>query len=422
MGAPPGGPDDKVAPKILGTVPESVGVYPGWKHDVEFRFDEVVSEGSTPSQGFGTGDLEKLILLSPSKEIPYVHWKRDRITVSPREGWKADRVYRIELLPGVLDLRRNRTDSSRVLTFSTGGELPTDTIRGTVIDWVTDRAARGALVELILPDSLVYRTLSDSGGRFSIGPLPRGDYRVYGVIDQNKNLRRERREAYDSTALPAGTLIAAPLWLLPRDTVGPRMQTLTPNDSLSATISFSQQLDPYQPPESLAVSLRLQSDSSPVTFRYLLPKSVDDSLQKLERARADSIRAAAEAAADTTPKPAVQPPPVKPVPPSLPASPRSGTPSKDDPVMDSLIHSRPALFDKLILRVDSAFVPNTKYLLEVRGIRSAAGVAADARGVLAIPKPKPVATPAADSTAFPTDSLAPPADSTAPSPFQPAGP
>ncbi len=406
MGAPPGGPDDKVAPRLIGTVPESVGVYPDWNHDVEFRFDEVVNEGNSPSQGFGTGDLEKLFLVSPSREIPYIHWKRDRITVRPREGWKPNRVYRIEMLPGVTDLRRNRMDSTTVLTFSTGGDLPTDTINGMALDWVAGRPAVNALVEFVLPDSLIYRTLTDSAGRFQIGPLPRGDYRVFAAVDQNKNLRRERREAYDSTALPAGGRTASPLWLIPRDTVGPRIQTLTPNDSLSATVTFSQQLDPWQPPESLAVRFLLQADSSPVRFRSLLPKSVDDSLQKRAREVADSVRAANDttkpvAAPGRAPKP--QPAEGPPV--------RGG--GKGDPVVDSVLHSRPELYDKLVLRVDSAFTPNTKYVLEVRGIRSAAGVPNDARGVLATPKPKPVPEAPTDSLAAPRDSLTPRADSTA---------
>ncbi|HSB53346.1 MAG TPA: Ig-like domain-containing protein, partial [Gemmatimonadales bacterium] len=216
MGAPPGGPPDKVAPKLLATVPESVGVYPGWKRDVEFRFDEIVSEGSSPNQGLGTGDLEKLILLSPSSKVPVIHWHRDRITVRPKEGWKPNRVYRIELLPGIADLRRNRLDTTTVLTFSTGGAVPTDTLRGLAIDWVQGRVAVGALVELILrPDSLVYRAITDSAGRFDVGPLPSGEYLVYGVIDQNHDQRRGRRESYDSAVVAAGKSVPA-LWLIPR--------------------------------------------------------------------------------------------------------------------------------------------------------------------------------------------------------------
>lgn len=392
IGSPSGGPEDKVAPQILATRPESTGAYPAWDQDVEFTFDEVVSEGSSASMGLGTGDLEKLILLSPSAGVPVVHWKRDRITVRPREGWKRNRVYRVELLPGVVDLRRNKSDTTVVLTFSTGGEPPTDTLRGLAIDWVAGKPARLALIELVLlPDSLVYRAVADSGGRFALGPLPRGAWRAFGAIDQNRNLRRDRRESFDSVEVAAGTTSVAPLWLIPRDTLGARLTSLSPSDSLSAVATFSQPLDPGQPFDSIDATLRLQSDSSVVPFRSLLPKPVDDSLQHLRRLQEDSLRAAR----DTTRRDSA----AAPRPPAAPAPAESRPAAAGDAVTDSIIASRPALFDKLVLRVDSAFRADTKYVLEIRRIRSAAGVEGSAKNVLAIPKPPPPRPAPADSVA-----------------------
>jgi hypothetical protein len=409
MGPPPGGPDDKVPPKLLATVPESIGVYPGWHNDVEFRFDEVISEGSTPSMGLGTGDLERLILLSPTRAVPVIHWKRDRITVRPREGWRSNRVYRIQLLPGLQDLRRNKTDTTTVITFSTGGELPTDTLRGLVIDWVAGKVALNALVEMILaPDSLTYRTLTDSGGRFTIGPLPRGQWTIFGVIDQNHNLQRERRENYDSAVVVAGTSVVPALWLIPRDTLGPRIQSITPNDSVSATVAFTEPLDPWQRFDSLVVKFLLQKDSTRVAYRSLLPKPVDDSLQKVAASRADSLRAAADTTRHDTL--AVRRPPPIPVRPKPGAGRPGQEPAPHDAQADSIIKSRPALFDKLVLRVDTAFAPEARYQLEIAGIRSAAGVAGDAKSGFVVPKPKPPPTlPPGDSTAQRVDSMpAPP--------------
>ncbi|HWA57184.1 MAG TPA: Ig-like domain-containing protein [Gemmatimonadales bacterium] len=415
MGPPAGGAPDKVPPKLVATTPESVGVYPGWKNDVEFRFDEIVSEGSSPNFGLGTGDLEKLILLSPSGKVPVIKWHRDRITVRPREGWQPNRVYRVELLPGLVDLRRNKLDTTAVLTFSTGGELPTDTLRGIAIDWVQGRVAIGALVELILqPDSLVYRAVTDSGGRFTVGPLPGGEYLVYAVIDQNHDQRRGRRESYDSAVVAAGKPVPA-LWLIPRDTVGPRITQVAPGDSVSAVIGFGGPLAPDQRFDSSNVSLRRQSDSAPVPFRSVLVKELDDSLQRLARARADSLRIAA----DTTIPDSLKFRPARPLAPKAPAPALPGAPRvRVDVVAESILKSRPKLAQSLVLRVDSAFVPETKYLVEFRGIRSAAGVAGDAKGVLVIPKrppPPPVDTTRADSTrkpnipgkGLPADSLRP---------------
>jgi hypothetical protein len=416
MGAPPGGPADKAPPKLIGTVPESTAAYPGWKSDVEFRFDEVISEGGSPNIGTGTGDLEKLIILSPTQQIPVVKWKRDRIAVRPREGWKPDRVYRVELLPGVIDLRRNRSDTTVVLTFATGGPPPADTIRGLVLDWAAGKPARQALVELyILPDSLVYRTRADSSGRFVMGPLPRAGWTVYGVIDQNNNHRRESREAWDSTVIAPGTTTAGVLWTIPRDTIPPRITTITADDSLKATITFSLPLDPTQAPESLGFSLLTQQDSLPVAYLSLLPKPTDDSIARTRQAQRDSATADTTVA-DTTAGGAKPARPVKARPPRTPVDTAPPSPARVE--ADSILRSRPALYDKLVLRVERPFVAEGRYLIEIRGIRSVAGVTGDARGVLAIPKPRAIIPLASDTAATGADSTRPAGDSSrvAPSP------
>ncbi|MBL8980362.1 MAG: hypothetical protein JNM53_18265, partial [Gemmatimonadetes bacterium] len=87
--------------------------------------------------------------------------------------------------------------------------------------------------------------------------------------------------------------------------------------------------------------------------------------------------------------------------------PEAGAAARDS-LTERVIASRPRLFDKLVLRVDSAWTPEARYLVEIRGIRSAAGVAGDAKNVLAVPKPPPPPPAPKDSTA--TDStLAQPA-------------
>jgi len=235
--APPGGPPDKKPPTLTSVFPDSLAVIPDFKGNVEFRFDEVISEGSTPSTGRGTGDLEKLVILSPTNRFPDVSWHRRRITVHPAEGWKPNRVYRVELLPGITDVRQNRSKVERVVTFTTGAELPHDTVSGRVFDWKAGNPAVAALVEAILqPDSLPYRTLADSAGHFTIGPLPKGEYLVYAVLDQNRNFRRDLREAFDTVRLKPESLQAAKaeLYAFVHDTLPPRILQITPMDSVTA--------------------------------------------------------------------------------------------------------------------------------------------------------------------------------------------
>lgn len=363
MEPPPGGPPDRAPPHLLTVSPDSGAVLPKFHGAVEFRFDEVISEGGVANQGLGTGDLERLVLLSPSTRVPKVRWRRDRVTVAPAEGWKPNRIYRIELLPGITDLRRNRSDTGAVLTFSTGASTPTTVLTGVVVDWTTRRPAVAALVEaVLLPDSLPYRTLADSNGKFKFGPLPSGDYIVYGILDQNRDLRRGNREAYDSIRVAAAATDAGELWAFVHDTTPVRIDTIAASDSVSALIRFSQMLDPKQSLAAAAIRLRHLPDSAVVAVASLLPQALDDSLYRRavpDTAHRDTV---------VTPRPRPSPAPV---------------------VARPELTSRPQLFDQLVVRVATPWKPGDRFAVEIPGLRNVTGTAADVRGVLIVPVPKP---------------------------------
>ncbi|HEX5576481.1 MAG TPA: Ig-like domain-containing protein, partial [Gemmatimonadales bacterium] len=143
---PPGGPPDRAPPSLIATKPDSFASLAGYRGVAEFQFDEVISELGAPNRGQGTGGLEKLVILSPTTNVPQVEWHRSRITVRPKEGWQPNRVYRVQLLPGVTDLRNNKSPQGAVLTFTTGAPRPQNTLKGVVVDWSTSRPAPAALV------------------------------------------------------------------------------------------------------------------------------------------------------------------------------------------------------------------------------------------------------------------------------------
>jgi hypothetical protein len=375
MEPPPGGPPDAEPPRLIATRPDTLASLGPFRGMAEFQFDEVISEGGAPNRGEGTGGLEKLVILSPSTRVPEVSWRRNRITVRPREGWRRNRVYRIELLPGVTDLRNNQSEDGAVLTFTTGGPRPQTTLEGEIVDWGTSRPAPRALViATLLPDSLAYKGVADSSGRFSLGPLPQGEYLVTGVLDQNSDHRQDSREAYATARLPRGRTNAGELWAFVHDTIAPRIQTVTVNDSVSATIAFTQKLDPRQRLTPRDVRLRLLPDSTPFPVASILPQPVDDSLRAALRpqdttAVRDTLEEADTVEADRR------------IEPGLPRRRR-----------DEVKTSRPPLFDRLVLRVPRSWAHGSRLALEVRGVRNVTGVAGNATGVVAVPeKPKPTA-------------------------------
>lgn len=397
MEPPPGGPPDTAPPRLIATLPDSLALVPGFDDDVEFRFDEVISEGGSPSQGTGTGDLERLVILSPSAEVPDVSWRRSRITVRPDEGWRPDRVYRVELLPGVTDLRRNRSTEGTVLTFTTGAPVPQTRLEGIVVDWSGNRPAPAALVvATLLPDSLSYRGLADSSGRFSLGPLPAGEYVVSGVLDENRNFRGDPREPYDTARVRSGTTAVGELWAFVHDTAPPRIRTVTVTDSVSATVELTQNLHPRQRLGASAATLRLLPDSTSVPVLSVLPKPLDDSLH--QRAAVPDSAARADSLAG---EPDSQPP----------ARAKPGARPARQPQSGPALSERPPLSDRLVLRVPRPWAPGARLALEIRGVRNITGVAGDVVGAVAVPE-----RPARDSLGTAADSLQRRADSLKPAP------
>lgn len=362
---PPGGPPDTAPPRLIAISPDSMSVLPGFDDDVEFRFDEVISEGGSANLGTGTGDLERLILLSPSTRVPEVRWRRNRITVRPREGWQPNRMYRVELLPGVVDLRNNRATArgaSAILTFTTGSPMPTAAIRGIIYDWTSSRPAPGALIEaVLLPDSLVYRFTADSAGGFALRPLPAGRYVVYGSLDQDRDRERDYRELFDSASVATADTGRVELWAFPHDTAGPRLREVQIRDSTTALVVFSQPLLPGLSIPVTGVSLRRLPDSAAVAVASLAPEARDTAIAVRDTSAARDTAAV-----------------------------------RRDSITAARAPRRPPLSDRLVLKTAAPLPPGSRYVLTVRGVRNANGVAADAVGTLIVPAP-----PARDSTPAP---------------------
>src|SRR2546422_9268840 len=74
-------------------------------------------------------------MLSPVAGPVRVGWHRTNISVKPREGWKR-RVYRLEGLPGIHDLRNNHPDTAKIVLFSTGPEFGHAPIGGIALHWI----------------------------------------------------------------------------------------------------------------------------------------------------------------------------------------------------------------------------------------------------------------------------------------------
>jgi hypothetical protein len=375
---PPGGPPDTLPPHIVAFLPESGAVVPNLKGDAEIQFDEVIDEMA--GGGGTTGGLDKLVLLSPVAGPVRVGWHRSRITVKPREGWKR-RVYRLEVLPGIYDLRRNRMDSTKTILFSTGPAFGHARIGGIALHWIDQRYVPLALIEAVpLPDSAGYLTMADSGGQFSLQDVAPGRYVVYATLDQDGNRRRGPREAYDSIMVTVDSSVNLALYLFPHDTTPPRPRQATFVDSVTARVEFSQPLDPTLGFDTAHVHVLVLPDSTPVPVAQVLTARVYDSLATLERQRSDTTAAARK------PKPAPPPPPPPP-PPAQGRGKKPAGPPVDTSLVRRLLARRPVPSDRIVVRMVAPFRSETRYVVRVQDATNLVGKKGEGSVSFLVPKP-----------------------------------
>jgi hypothetical protein len=323
-----------------------------------------------------------------------VDWQRERVAVRPRRGFRPNVTYTVTVLPGLQDLRNNVRDSASVAVFSTGGPLARASVRGVVFDWVNNKTAPRAVVELTSPDSVVYVAVADSVGRFEVPNVPPGPYLVRGTVDVNLNRAADPREPFDTAR--AAARVAAPgdtagpaLYAFVHDTVPARLGEVAVGDSATLRLTFDRPLRPDQP---LAGRVRVvAADSQPVAVRAVLTPAAADSLAQAAspdtsaRARVGGDSAArAGAAADTGRR--------------RPPADAAGSRGADVPAPRL---ARPLPLTVLVVRLAAPLRPGTTYRVRAADLRSLSGVASTSertvtapRAQAARPSPAPAASPA----------------------------
>ena len=388
---PPGGPEDKIAPKLVRLSPDTNSVNVGNKV-VQFYFDETIND-----RGTGAQELDNFFLVSPSDGAAHLSWHRSRIDIAPRRGFRPNTAYTVTMLPGLGDLRGNVMKTGATVVFSTGPTIPKFRIEGIAFDWVTGTPVR-AYIEAMTPDSIVYLSQSDSGGKFTIGPLSEGTYRVRAIVDQNNNRSLDRSEAFDTLRVTVPQSGAIQLLAAQRDTLSAGMTVPTVADSVTINVVFDRLVEPTQAIAATAFRL-IGSDSvevliaaaySPLALRLadsLKTKETTDSLR-----RADSL--AGKPVTPTPPVPVAVPAPVTPGKAPPPPPPKPNLPSP---------------FTTVVLKLSRPLKPSTEYRLSTTGLRALSGKLAPSERRFSTPKPpppKPVAKDSVPGTTVPK--VAPP--------------
>jgi hypothetical protein len=332
---PEGGAVERAPLQLLETRPGDLAVIPRYTGPVIFTFEERLSERL----------LEQAVSVSPQTSETRVRHRGRELRVELARGWEPNTIYHVSVAPTIQDLFGNRLAAPAEVVFSTGPALPATRLSGTVADRVTGRPERDARVEAVrAADSLVYATASDTAGAFAFRALPEGEYEVRAYRDLNRNRRLDPLEPRDQATLElrAGDTARVALRLLAPDTTPPQLVS-TRVERGNLELTFDDHLDPEQPLSPGQVTITAGDGT-------LVP----------------AARLAVGALPPAEPRPEAE---------------------RDLPRLPARV---------LWIEPARALEPGGRYMVEVRGIRNLAGLAADVRGEVQVPEG---ARPAAEGAA-----------------------
>lgn len=180
-----GGSVDETPPRFVTSSPLP-GALHNKKKKIVIEFDEFIKLEKAN---------EKVVISPPQVQQPEIKANGKRVVITLQDTLKANTTYTVDFADAIQDNNEGNPMPSFAYTFSTGGELDSMAIAGTLLDASNLEPIKGMLVGLHanladsaftkLPFDRVGRT--DSRGQFSIRGVAPGKYRIYALHDADQN-------------------------------------------------------------------------------------------------------------------------------------------------------------------------------------------------------------------------------------------
>ncbi len=181
MGSPDGGWYDDKPPRIVGASPadRSVNVK---AQKITIQFDEYVKvEDAT----------NKVIVSPPQLEMPEIKGAGKKIVVELKDSLKPNTTYTIDFSDAIVDNNEGNPLGSYTYSFSTGEQIDTFEVSGTVLNAEDLEPIKGIMVGLYddLSDTVFQKkpflrvSRTDSRGHFVVKGIAPGTYRAYALKD-----------------------------------------------------------------------------------------------------------------------------------------------------------------------------------------------------------------------------------------------
>lgn len=186
--APGGGPLDTIPPRLVEEASTPNFSTRFTDREIILEFDEFIEVKSTSKE---------VIISPPMINRPIITSRGKKLTLkfNELEPLREDATYTINFGKSISDYRAgNKVENFRFI-FSTGDYIDSLSIRGKVIDVLTQEAAKDVLVMLYdnLDDSIIYKerpfyfTSVEKDGSFRLDNLKSDTFQIFGLKDLNAN-------------------------------------------------------------------------------------------------------------------------------------------------------------------------------------------------------------------------------------------
>lgn len=180
-----GGPIDETPPHFIAGNP-APGALHTKKNKISIEFDEFIKLDK-PN--------EKVVISPPQVQQPEIKASGKKVVITLQDTLKANTTYTFDFGDAIQDNNEGNPLENFSYSFSTGENLDSMAVAGTVLNAANLEPVKGMLVGLHanledsaftkLPFERVGRT--DSRGRFSIRGVAPGKYRIYALQDADQN-------------------------------------------------------------------------------------------------------------------------------------------------------------------------------------------------------------------------------------------
>ncbi len=189
--APTGGQVDKTPPELQFSIPESkTRNYVG--REFKLSFSELVDASA----------LNTELVIVPDPGSPYeTKIKNNEVSIKFDKPLAANTTYTFNFRNGIKDLTEKNPAKNLKLVISTGPDLDSLQIQGTIIDLFTKEPILDATVGLYPYDTLalnkkkpLYFVKTDSSGNYFFENIKSNTYFMLAFTDKNNNLRYDQKD------------------------------------------------------------------------------------------------------------------------------------------------------------------------------------------------------------------------------------